>query len=116
MTAVMTQQSPAGLTCEADLRDALTAPPRLTSEFTARLREQLRGRIDHAPGPRPTVVLDLSQVVLCDAAGLGVLVGARARARAQGVSLIMAAPSAALVRAARVTRLYRLLLVGSSSG
>ena len=100
--------------------DPLVAPRRLTSEVTAAFREAAHRRLDSAAQAEAdedrTVVLDLSEVELCDGNGLGVLVGARTRARAQGVSLIMAAPSAALVRAARLTRLYRVLLSGSSSG
>jgi anti-anti-sigma factor len=100
--------------------DPLVAPRRLTSEVTAAFRDALHRRLDSAALAdalaERTVVVDLSAVELCDGNGLGVLVGARTRARAQGVSLIMAAPSAALVRAARLTRLYRVLLGGSSSG
>jgi len=100
--------------------DPLVAPRRLTGEVTAAFRESVQRRLDSAAQAEAdedrTVVLDLSEVELCDGNGLGVLVGARTRARAQGVSLIMAAPSAALVRAARLTRLYRVLLSGSSSG
>jgi anti-anti-sigma factor len=95
---------------------AILAPRRLIREVTAGLREHIHAEIDAAERLHSVVVIDLSSVELCDGNGLGVLVGARLRARAQGVSLIMATPSAALVRAARVTRLHRVLFTGSSSG
>ncbi|MEU4226271.1 STAS domain-containing protein [Nonomuraea sp. NPDC026600] len=39
-----------------------------------------------------TLVIDLSEVSFCDTVGLGILVGIQHRARAQGVTLVLAGP------------------------
>jgi anti-anti-sigma factor len=97
-------------------RAALSAPARLTRDATPALREEMLRQIASAAATGADVVIDCADVELCDANGLGVLVGARLRARAQGVNLVIQRPSATLVRAARVTRLYPLLFRVSSSG
>ena len=44
------------------------------------------------------VVLDLSQVLSCDTSGLAVLIGAQRRARMLGLTMLLAAPTAAVAK------------------
>jgi anti-anti-sigma factor len=57
------------------------------------------------------LVLDLSDVLFCDASGLGVLVGIQHRARAQGVVLALTAPRPYMSRLLHITGLDRSLPV-----
>jgi anti-anti-sigma factor len=68
------------------------------------LRDRLIGLL--LPGTR-LLVLDLSRVPSCDSAGLAVLVGAGRRARALGVVMRLAAPSAPVAKLLRLTGLDR---------
>jgi anti-anti-sigma factor len=72
------------------------------------LRDRLIGLL--LPGTR-LLVLDLSRVPSCDSAGLAVLVGAGRRARALGVVMRLAAPSAPVAKLLRLTGLDRNLAV-----
>ncbi|GAA3137489.1 hypothetical protein GCM10010466_30500 [Planomonospora alba] len=80
----------------------------------------LHGEIDAAVGPAlrkrlrnalqrsaDLLVLDLSAVSFCDAAGLSVLVGLRQHSMESGVTLRLVAPRPHLVRLLRITGLHR---------
>jgi anti-anti-sigma factor len=81
---------------------------------------RLRGELDVATAPalrerlaallrRPMrlLVLDLSEIRFCDAAGLAVLIGAQRRARLFGITLRVAAPGLQVANVLRVTGLDR---------
>lgn len=53
------------------------------------------------------LVLDLSHVLSCDAAGLAVLIGTQRRARLLGIAVFLADPSLAVMKVLRSTGLYR---------
>ncbi|WP_165975473.1 STAS domain-containing protein [Actinomadura rubrisoli] len=72
------------------------------------LRERLTGLL--RPGIR-LLVLDLSGVTFCDAAGLAVLVGTRRRANPRGIVMLLAAPGPQVLRVLRATGLERSLPV-----
>jgi anti-anti-sigma factor len=68
------------------------------------LRERL---IEVLYGAAGLLVLDLSQVLSCDASGLAVLIGAQRRARSLGIMVRLAAPSLPVTRVLRSTGLDR---------
>jgi anti-anti-sigma factor len=68
------------------------------------LRERLIGMLHDGPG---LLVLDLSQVLSCDASGLAVLIGTQRRARLLGIRMRLAAPSLPVARVLRSTGLDR---------
>ncbi|MFI6604753.1 STAS domain-containing protein [Nonomuraea sp. NPDC050536] len=68
----------------------------------AAVRERLLGALRHSTG---LLVLDLSGVSFCDAAGLGVVVGVQRRARSLDIVLGLAAPRPHLARVLRLTGL-----------
>jgi anti-anti-sigma factor len=68
------------------------------------LRERLIEMLNRGPA---LLVLDLSQVLSCDASGLAVLVGTQRRARLLGIMMRLAAPSLPVTRVLRSTGLYR---------
>jgi anti-anti-sigma factor len=72
------------------------------------LRERLIGLLH--PGMR-LLVLDLSRVPSCDAAGLAVLVGTQRRARLLGIVVCLAAPSLPVATLLRLTGLERNLAI-----
>jgi anti-sigma B factor antagonist len=72
------------------------------------LRERLIGLLH--PGMR-LLVLDLSRVPSCDAAGLAVLVGTQRRARLLGIVVRLAAPSLPVATLLRLTGLERNLTI-----
>jgi anti-anti-sigma factor len=72
------------------------------------LRERLIGLLN--PGMR-LVVLDLSRVSSCDAAGLAVLVGTQRRAGLLGIVVRLAAPSLPVATLLRLTGLERNLTI-----
>lgn len=59
----------------------------------------------------PLVVIDLSGVTFCDAAGLTLLTGARRITEPEGVTLVLAAPRPHMVRLLRVSGLSRVFAV-----
>ena len=75
---------------------------------TAVLRDRLSRVLDTRPGQ---LVVDLSQVPVCDVAGLAVLIGIQHRARWLGVSLWLAAPSPAVEDVLRSTGLEQRFLI-----
>ncbi|WP_433435542.1 STAS domain-containing protein [Nonomuraea sp. CA-141351] len=73
--------------------------------FTSKaLRRQLLITLRHSTSP---LIIDLSQVPFCDVGGLAVLVGIQRRARAQGITLALAAPRPEVFRLLHVTGLDR---------
>jgi anti-sigma B factor antagonist len=72
------------------------------------LRERLIGVLHRGTG---LLVLDLSQVLSCDASGLAVLIGTQRRARLLGRELRLAAPSPAVAKLLRSTGLERSLTI-----
>jgi anti-anti-sigma factor len=68
------------------------------------LRERLIDMLHRGPG---LLVLDLSQVLSCDASGLAVLIGTQRRARLLGIMMRLAAPSLPVTRVLRSTGLFR---------
>jgi anti-sigma B factor antagonist len=83
----------------------ITLPPRLDVATSAGVRRLLHEAVDHCIGD---LRLDVSQVDVIDAAGLGVLVGARRRADLIGVRVILVDVPPRLQRLLAVTRLSRL--------
>ena len=76
----------------------------LDIEDAPALRERLIDVLHRGPG---LLVLDLSQVLSCDASGLAVLIGTQRRARLLGIMMRLAAPSLPVTRLLRSTGLYR---------
>jgi anti-anti-sigma factor len=76
----------------------------LDIEVVPALRERLIDVLHRGPG---LLVLDLSQVLSCDASGLVVLIGTQRRARLLGIMMRLAAPSPPVTRLLRSTGLYR---------
>ncbi|MFG1708015.1 STAS domain-containing protein [Nonomuraea sp. M3C6] len=73
--------------------------------FTSKaLRQQL---LDTLSRSTPLLILNLSRVSFCDASGLAVLVGIQHRARAQGITLALAAPRPDMSRNLYMTGLDR---------
>ncbi|MEV3923717.1 STAS domain-containing protein [Actinomadura coerulea] len=72
------------------------------------LREPLETALRDAG---PLVVIDLSGVTFCDAAGLTLLTGARRITEPEGVTLVLAAPRPHMVRLLRVSGLSRVFAV-----
>jgi anti-anti-sigma factor len=76
----------------------------LDIEGAPALRERLFDVLHRGPG---LLVLDLSQILSCDASGLAVLIGTQRRARLLGIVMRLAAPSLPVTRLLRSTGLYR---------
>ncbi|MFC4114203.1 STAS domain-containing protein [Nonomuraea zeae] len=68
------------------------------------VRESLLRALRHSTG---LLILDLSGVSFCDAAGLGVMVGIQHQARSLGITLGLAAPGPHLASVLRLTDLDR---------
>ncbi|SEG24810.1 anti-anti-sigma factor [Thermomonospora echinospora] len=75
---------------------------------TAVLRERLLATLHH--GTR-LLIIDLSGVSFCDAAGLTVLLGTQRRAAGLGITLSLAAPNPQVAKLLRITGLDRSLTV-----
>ena len=88
---------------------ALVLPERLDASTVQDLRESVWLAVDSTPGS--DVVLDVSQLVLVDSVGLGLLLSAHRACRTQGRRLVLAHPQPALLRLLAVTRLHRVLHV-----
>ncbi|MFG1699665.1 STAS domain-containing protein [Nonomuraea sp. NPDC049309] len=70
------------------------------------LREELLSALSYS---NSMLVLDLSEVTFCDAAGLAVLVDVQQRARPMGITLALAEPRPFMTRLLRITGLDRAL-------
>jgi anti-anti-sigma factor len=68
------------------------------AEIDATNANQLRATLLAADGSRPAVVVDMSQTVFCDAAGISALVQARNQAEADGVEMRLVITSASVFR------------------
>ncbi|HEY2261965.1 MAG TPA: STAS domain-containing protein, partial [Streptosporangiaceae bacterium] len=64
------------------------------------LRERLIGMLHRGTS---LLILDLSQVLSCDASGLAVLIGTQRRARSLGIMVRLAAPSLPVTKVLRST-------------
>ncbi|MFB4274556.1 STAS domain-containing protein [Nonomuraea sp. MTCD27] len=81
---------------------------RLRGELDLATRETVRERLlralRHSTG---LLILDLSGVSFCDAAGLGVVVGVQHQARSLGITLALAAPRLHVAKVLHLTGLNR---------
>lgn len=84
---------------------------RLDVSSAADVRAALQEAIDLGSGD---LMVDLAQVELVDAIGLGVLLGADRRAKAQGRRLVVRSASPRVRHILRVTRLHRVLRIDGS--
>lgn len=83
---------------------------RLSGEIDIFTSPALRSRLlDSLRCSTSLLVLDLSAVSFCDAAGLAVMVGIQRRARLMGITLVLAAPRPSMSRVLRMTGLDRSL-------
>src|ERR1700751_4371132 len=85
----------------------------LDIEVAPALRERLIDVLHRGPG---LLVLDLSQVLSCDASGLAVLIGTQRRARLLGILMRLAAPSLPVTRLLHSTGLYRSFTICPARG
>jgi len=99
------------LTCGGPARAdaALVLPERLDATTVPGLRDSVWVAVDSTPGT--DVVVDVSQLLLVDSVGLGLLLSAHRACRNQGRRLVLAHPQPALLRLLAVTRLHRVLHV-----
>ena len=75
----------------------------------------LTDALDEALGNRPgRVVVDLQQVGFLDSSGLGVLVGAQKRARAQNSAVVVVASADNVTKLFRITRLTEVFPIYAS--
>lgn len=81
---------------------------RLDVHSVADVRTVLHAAIDAGQGD---LVVDLSEVDLVDATGLGVLVGADRRAKLAGRRVVLRDVRPRLLRILRATRLHRVLTI-----
>jgi anti-anti-sigma factor len=79
---------------------------RLGAATVADIRQLLHDAVDDGAGD---LVLDLSQVELADASGLGLLVAVHRRAGRNGRRLVLVAVPGRMGRALAMTRLHRVL-------
>lgn len=98
-------QVPAGASLSVLSRPGLTIA-RLKGDLdiatTPALRERLLSAL--SPGVR-LLVIDLSGVSFCDAAGLAVLIGTQRRARARGITVRLVAPRPQMAKLLSITGL-----------
>jgi anti-sigma B factor antagonist len=99
-------------TLDASAPAKTTTTVRLSGEidiFTSKaLREQLMSLLASSRG---VLILDLSDLLFCDASGLAILVGVQRRARSMGITLALAAPSPYMSDLLRSTGLGRAIPV-----
>jgi anti-anti-sigma factor len=75
------------------------------------LRKHLIGTLhDSTPSAR-LLILDLSEVAFCDAAGLAVLIGTQRRAHGLGITVRLVAPQPQVVKLLHITGLDRVLTI-----
>jgi anti-anti-sigma factor len=84
----------------------VTAPEEIDITNAAGLRAALLEAATHGSG---TLVVDMAQTQICDAAGLNVLVRAHQRARADGGQLLLVIGAAAVLRIFAVTGIDHLI-------
>ncbi len=82
---------------------------RVSGEIEFDVAPMFRIRVQSLVTPQyPTLVLDVSGVSFCDSSGLGVFVGIRAAALAQGGSLTLTGATGQFARLLQITGLDRL--------
>ena len=84
------------------------------AEIDASNVAQLRAALLAANGSCPAVVVDMSQTVFCDSAGIGALVQAHNRARADGGEVRLVITSASVLRIFALVGADQLLLIFTS--
>lgn len=87
-------------------------PSRLDVTTVADARHDLHAAIDGASGD---LVLDLGDVDVLDAAGLGMLVAAHRRASRRGQRLVLRSVPGSVARVLAMTRLHRVLHIEPAS-
>jgi len=115
MTTQHTATGPAHIPDEVGLsvlRQPARTIARLRGELDAATAPSLRERLAALlrPGTR-LLVLDLSEIWFCDAAGLAVLVGTQRRATLLGTTLRLAAPRSQIAKVLHTTGLDRSLAI-----
>lgn len=85
---------------------------RLDARGAPQAREALHEALGSGSG---RLVVDLSEVELIDAIGLGVLVGAHRRARLEGRELVLRGASRRVARLLAVTRLDRVIALEAAA-
>ncbi len=111
MTGLDATSRPAGSRPGTDppaVHSVVTLTSALDAAAVPALRERLIGLLH--PGLR-LLVLDLSRVSSCDAAGLAVLIGAERRARVLGIAMRLVAPSIPVAKQLHRTGLDRNLTI-----
>ncbi|WP_068927922.1 STAS domain-containing protein [Planobispora rosea] len=87
---------------------------RLSGEIDILTRTALRRRLLSALHYSTNLlVLDLSEVSFCDASGLSALIDVQRRARTQGITLVLTAPSPCMSRILHITGLDRSMLMAA---
>jgi anti-sigma B factor antagonist len=84
------------------------------AEIDATNAAELRAALLSAASKGPTVVVDMSQTVFCDSAGVSALVQARHRAEASGGEVWLVITNASVLRIVALTGVDQLLLVFAS--
>ena len=87
---------------------AVAMPPRIDVATSATVRAALNAALDAHEG---NLVIDLRDVEVVDAAGLGVLVGVRRRADAAGRSVVLRHTPPRVQRLLNATHLTRLFVL-----
>lgn len=85
---------------------------RLDVGTVAGVRPRLHEAVDNGQG---VLIIDMSELEMIDATGLGVLVGTHRRATAAGRRVVLRAVPPRIMRILAVTRLIRVLSVESHS-
>src|SRR5690348_9999828 len=97
-----------GVIDEPGARRVVALPARLDVGTSAAVRSDLHAALDNHAGD---LVLDLRSVEVVDAAGLGVLVGVRRRADADGRAIVLVDTPPRVLRLLNATRLSRLFVL-----
>jgi anti-sigma B factor antagonist len=86
--------------------DEVLLSGRLDGRSAGEVRDTLHAVLGSGSG---CLIVDMSEVELLDATGLGVLVGAHRRARLSGRDLVLRGASVRVTRLLRLTRLHRVI-------
>ena len=120
MTAVDAPRGQAQAQVQAEMSLSVLNHPaftiaRLEGDLDIAATPVLRERLLSVPGPgMRLLIIDLSGVSFCDAAGLAVLIGAQRRTIARGIVVRLAAPRPQLAKLLRITGLDRSFTICAS--
>jgi anti-anti-sigma factor len=111
MTAIDAAEGSAWVPAQASL-SFLSWPgltiARLEGDLDIATTPALRERLLRVPGPAGRLlIIDLSGVSFCDAAGLAMLIGAQRRASGRGITIRFVAPRPQMAKLLRITGLDR---------